>query len=132
LDVVGVSRARTSGSFVTKSGRKAYRGQKKHWYVYYYDDDGKFRKRMISTLEVPYYGSLIRKTKTYLCKNCGTKFRSLRQHCPKCGGKGIRIPRTLPGHARPRTTSQSPSGPQSWSYQGTFEVEATGPDSEKG
>ena len=54
MDVVGVSRARTSGSYVTKKGRRAYRGQKRHWFVYYYDDDMKFRKKMISAFEVPY------------------------------------------------------------------------------
>ena len=87
VTVVGVSRARTSGSFVTKSGRKAYRGKRKHWYVYFYDDDGKFRKKQISVVEVPYYGSLIRRRKTYLCPNCKTKFRSLQDLCPKCGTK---------------------------------------------
>jgi rubrerythrin len=91
LDVVGVSRPRTSGSFVTKSGKKSYRGQRKHWYVYFYDDRGKFKKKKISAVEVPYYGSLIRRRKSFVCTNCGTKFRSLRDECPKCGSRAKRL-----------------------------------------
>jgi DNA-directed RNA polymerase subunit RPC12/RpoP len=128
LDVVGVSRAKTSGSFVTKFGRKAYRGQKKHWYVYYYDDDGKFRKKMISTLEVPYYGSLIRRTKTYLCRSCDTKFRSMRQECPKCGARALRVVRTPPTRAKSATVLAG-SKPSTWSYRGTFVVEASNDES---
>ena len=122
MDVVGVSRAKTGGSFVTKSGRKAYRGQRKHWYVYFYDDNGKFRKKMISTLEVPYYGSLIRRTKTYHCKSCGNKFRSTRQECPKCGARAARLIRTPPRRAKSAVPSPKSA---SWSYRGTFQVEAS-------
>jgi rRNA maturation endonuclease Nob1 len=93
LEVVGVSRAKTSGSFVTKSGRKAYRGKRRHWYVYLYDDDGKFKKRQISAVEVPYYGSLIRRRKSYQCGNCNNKFRSISSICPKCGAKSTRLER---------------------------------------
>ncbi len=100
MDVVGVSKPRTSGSFVTKSGKKAYRGERKHWYVYYYDDDGKFRKRKISQVQVPYYGSLIRRRKSYLCPHCQTRFRSLRGECPSCGGRAQRLARG--GRRRPR------------------------------
>ncbi len=126
MDVVGVSRARTTGSYVTKSGRKAYRGERRHWYVYYYDDEGKFRKMMINALQVPYYGSLIRRTKTYVCRDCGIKFRSMKAACPKCGKDAVRIDRGALKQRRsspvkPRTVA---SGANSWSYQGTFTVEA--------
>jgi DNA-directed RNA polymerase subunit RPC12/RpoP len=129
LDVVGVSRAKTSGSFVTKSGRRAYRGQRKHWYVYYYDDNGKFRKKMISTLEVPYYGSLIRRTKTYLCRSCDKKFRSMRQECPKCGARAVRVVRTPPTRRARSATVLAESKPSNWSYQGTFVVETSSNES---
>jgi len=91
VTVVGVSKPRTSGSAITKSGKKPYRGERKHWYVYFYDDDGKFRKRKISALEVPYYGSLIRRRKSYFCPTCNKKFRSLQQSCPTCGTKAERL-----------------------------------------
>ncbi len=94
VDIVGVSRPRTSGSVLTKKGKKAYRGNRRHWYVYFYDDDGKFRKKQISAASVPYYGSLIRRRKMYLCPSCGTKFRSLRDTCLKCGGKAKRVIRS--------------------------------------
>jgi hypothetical protein len=87
MEVVGVSRPRTSGSFTTKEGKKAYRGKRKHWYVYFYDDNGKFRKKQINVVEVPYYGSLIRRRKSYVCGNCSTKFRAMQPLCPKCGAK---------------------------------------------
>ncbi len=99
--MVGVSRPRTSGSVLTKKGKKAYRGKRRHWYVYFYDDEGRFRKKKINPIEVPYYGSLIRRRKTYLCPACGTKVRSTSDKCPKCGARarkatrkgGIRSPR---------------------------------------
>ena len=93
MEVVGVSRPRTSGSFVTKGGKRTYRGKRKHWYVYFYDDEGKFCKKKISPLQVPYYGSLIRRRKSYLCASCGTKFRSTASACPKCGVKSARLER---------------------------------------
>jgi len=51
--IVGVSKPRTSGALLTKKGRKAYRGKRRHWFVYFYDKDGKFRKRQISAASVP-------------------------------------------------------------------------------
>ncbi|HXX72936.1 MAG TPA: hypothetical protein VEI80_04505 [Candidatus Acidoferrales bacterium] len=87
MEIVGVSRPRTSGSFVTKKGKKSYRGNRKHWYVYYYDDEGHFRKKKISPVQVPYYGSLIRRRKSYVCDECGNIFRSTSSTCPKCGAK---------------------------------------------
>jgi DNA-directed RNA polymerase subunit RPC12/RpoP len=91
--IVGVSKARTSGAALTKKGRKSYRGKKRHWYVYFYDDNGKFRKKQISAAAVPYYGSLIRRRKSYLCPDCKTKFRSLKGICPKCGSSARRLTR---------------------------------------
>ena len=88
VDIVGVSRARTSGSAVTKEGKRQYRGKKKHWYVYFYDNDGRFRKRKINPVEVPYYGSMIRRRKTYQCKGCGERFRATVAKCPNCGAQG--------------------------------------------
>ncbi len=127
MDVVGVSRARTSGSYVTKSGKKAYRGERKHWYVYFYDENGKFSKRMISAIEVPYYGSLIRRTKTYLCKGCGTRFRSVKAVCPKCGSPGVRVEKgTLRPHGRASLRKSTRPGTEvkGWTYTNTFTVEA--------
>jgi rubrerythrin len=93
VTIVGVSKPRTGGSVMTKRGKKAYRGERKHWYVYFYDDKGKFRKKRISAVEVPYYGSLIRRRKSYLCPACGTKFRSTNRSCPSCGAKAERLTR---------------------------------------
>ena len=91
MDVVGVSRPRTTGSFVTKQGKKSYRGNRRHWYVYFYDDEGKFRKKKISPVQVPYYGSLIRRRRSYLCSNCGVRFRSANSTCPECGVKSAKL-----------------------------------------
>ncbi len=91
VTVVGVSRPRTGGSVLTKAGKKSYRGKRKHWYVYFYDDEGRFRKRKINPIEVPYYGSLIRRRKSYVCPACWTKFRSMTDKCPKCGAKARKV-----------------------------------------
>ena len=91
MEVVGVSKARTSGSFVTKKGKKSYRGKRRHWYVYFYDDEGRFHKKRISPVQVPYYGSLIRRRKSYRCGSCGKKFRSMTPTCPRCSAKGTRL-----------------------------------------
>ena len=104
MEVVGVTRPRTSGSFVTKKGKKAYRGKRKHWYVYFYDDDGKFRKKRINQVQVPYYGSLIRRRKSYLCRNCGNRFRSTSSNCPRCGGKASRLARETNNVVRAAST----------------------------
>jgi predicted RNA-binding Zn-ribbon protein involved in translation (DUF1610 family) len=96
ITIVGVSRPRTSGSVWTKKGKRAYRGKRRHWYVYFYDDDGRFRKKKINTVEVPYYGSLIRRRKMRLCSSCGMKFRSVRGVCPKCGARAGRVTRRGP------------------------------------
>ena len=93
VTIVGVSKPRTSGSVVTKGGKKAYRGQRRHWYVYFYDEEGRFRKKRISAVEVPYYGSMIRRRKSYFCHACGAKFRSLSQSCPSCGARAERLTR---------------------------------------
>jgi rubrerythrin len=101
VTVVGVSRPRTSGAVLTKKGRKTYRGKRRHWYVYFYDDEGRFRKRQISAVEVPYYGSLIRRRKMFLCRSCGERFRSVRDACPKCGAKASRLKGGHPTASRP-------------------------------
>jgi hypothetical protein len=105
--VVGVSKPRTSGSFTTQKGKRGYRGKRKHWYVYFYDDAGKFRKKKISTALVPYYGSLIRRRKSYSCSQCGTKFRALNNTCPACGAKATRLSRGS-GNTTHRPISPSP------------------------
>ena len=91
-----MSKVRTTGASMTRKGKKVYRGKKKHWYVYFYDDDGKFKKRQISAIQVPYYGSLIRRRKSYLCPSCGKKFRSMTPDCPSCGKKANRLERAAP------------------------------------
>ncbi len=107
MTIVGVSRPRTSGSALTKGGKKTYRGKRKHWYVYFYDDEGRFRKKKINPIEVPYYGSLIRRRKTYLCPACGTQFRSTTDRCPKCGAKARKVIRR--GGVRPTKPSAKPT-----------------------
>ncbi len=93
MEVVGVSRPRTGGTVITKNGRKVYRGKRKHWYVYFYDDEGRFSKKMISAVQVPYYGSLIRRRKSYVCGSCGNRFRSIERKCPSCGSKVVKLAR---------------------------------------
>jgi rubrerythrin len=91
--IVGVSRPRTSGSVWTKKAKKSYRGKRRHWCLHFYDEEGRFRKRQISAVEVPFYGSQIRRRKTYICTACGKKFRSINSKCPTCGAKAVKVKR---------------------------------------
>lgn len=71
-----------------KEGGKGPQGEeRRHWYVDFRNDDGKVRQKEISSTEVPYYQFLIGKRKAFLCPECSTEFRSLKDLCPKCGAQ---------------------------------------------
>jgi len=50
---------------------------KRNWYLFFYDEDLRLRTKKISVWLVPYYKIKIRKRKTFVCLNCGTKFLGL-------------------------------------------------------
>ena len=46
---------------------------KKHWYVYYMDEDGKLGSKRISFLESLFYKSLKKHRYKFICQNCGSQ-----------------------------------------------------------
>ena len=56
-------------------------GTKKRWYLYYIDEDGKFRTKRINALEALYYR--------------GKKTHRYRVVCPECGGLSLALVRSL-------------------------------------
>jgi hypothetical protein len=78
-------------SYSNRGGNHVHRpGTKKRWYLYYIDEDGKFRTRRINTLEALVYKGL--KTHRYriVCPECIAPLvafvRSLKGdvECPNC------------------------------------------------
>jgi hypothetical protein len=58
-------------------------GTKKRWYLYYIDEDGKFRTKRINALEALYYK--------------GKKVHRYKVVCPECGDPSIAWTRSLKG-----------------------------------
>jgi len=67
------------------------RSTKKHWFVYYYDEDGHFRSEKVSFLQAMYYKKLKLRRLKYYCQSCGSFFVGLvkspkqKLECPNCG-----------------------------------------------
>jgi len=63
---------------------------KKHWHIYYYDEEGKFNTKRVSLLQALYYKTQKRKRLKYICTECGEVFlglvKSYKQtvECPHC------------------------------------------------
>ena len=56
-------------------------GTKKRWYLYFIDEDGKFKTKRINALEALYYR--------------GKKTHRYRVVCPECGGLSLALVRSL-------------------------------------
>jgi len=70
--IIGVVKRYNSS---TKS--KNHPRAKKHWYIFYYDDDFTIHTRRISIFLVPYYKIQVRKRRQFVCNSCDTKFMAL-------------------------------------------------------
>ncbi|NDB33629.1 MAG: hypothetical protein EB150_10370 [Nitrososphaeria archaeon] len=85
IHVISVSK-----SYIHRGNHRHRHGTKKHWHMYYVDDDGKFKTKRISSLEAVYYKALKLHRYRYICINCGFKFIALvKSHkdaveCPYC------------------------------------------------
>jgi len=69
LAVISVSK-----SYIHRGNHRHKRGTKKHWHLYYIDDDGQFKTRGISYVEAAYYKTRRKHRYRYLCTNCGFKY----------------------------------------------------------
>ena len=83
--VVSVSKTYTHRGLFRR--RKA---TKKHWFVYYYDEEGKFQNKKINLLQALYYKTQKRKRLQYICTECSSRFigyvKSSKEEleCPYC------------------------------------------------
>ena len=83
--VIGVYR-RYNHSTKSKNHPRA----KKHWYIFYYDDDFVIHTRRISVFLVPYYKVQVKKRRQFYCFSCSLKFMAFVSlyfstkfvHCP--------------------------------------------------
>lgn len=90
LIVIGVYK-RFNSSTKSKNHPRA----KKHWYVFYYNDDFELKTKRIHWFEVLYYKIKVKKRKQFYCFKCGLKFTAFVNrflctkfvHCPNgCDG----------------------------------------------
>ena len=63
---------------------------KKHWFIYYRDEDGKFHSEQVSYLKAMYYKTQKLRRMKYICLECGQVFLGLAKSpkqeldCPYC------------------------------------------------
>jgi hypothetical protein len=79
-----------SKTFIHRGNHRHKQSTKKHWFIYYYDEEGKFR-----TEQVNFFQALFYKTQKYhrirgVCQNCGRvwlyfiKSKREKMKCPNC------------------------------------------------
>ncbi len=71
-------------------GKMQHRTAKKHWHVYFYDEQGYFRTERVNLLQALYYRTQKRHRLQVTCTECGSVFialiKSFREklECPYC------------------------------------------------
>jgi len=71
-------------------GKMQHRTAKKHWHVYYYDEQGHFCTERVNLLQALYYRTQKRHRYKVTCTECGSVFialiKSFREklECPYC------------------------------------------------
>ena len=79
-----------SKTYIHRGYHKHRDSTKKHWHIYYYDEEGKFNTKRVSLLQALYYKTQKRKRLKYLCIECGNVFVGLVKSskkeldCPYC------------------------------------------------
>jgi len=79
-----------SKTYIHRGNHRHKSDTKKHWFVYYYDEDGIFRTEKVNWLEAMYYKSQKRHRIRGICHNCGqmwlyfVKSRRAKLACPNC------------------------------------------------
>jgi len=71
-------------------GKRQYRTAKKHWFVYFYDEEGKMHSKQVNWLQAVYYMTQKHHRLKMICPDCGSVFlglvKSFREkvECPNC------------------------------------------------
>jgi hypothetical protein len=78
---VAITVVSVAKSYSNRGNHVHRQGTKKRWYLYYIDEDGKFKTRRINTLEALYYK--------------GKKTHRYRVVCPECSGLSLVFGKSL-------------------------------------
>jgi len=79
-----------SKTYIHRGNHKHRDSTKKHWHIYYYDEEGNFKSKRVSLLQALYYKTQKKKRIKYVCDECGVIFMALVKSknkiipCPYC------------------------------------------------
>ena len=71
-------------------GKHEHKRAKKHWFIYYYDEEGKLHSEMVNFLQAVYYKTRKWHRMKFVCLECGIVFPGLVKskndtaECPYC------------------------------------------------
>jgi len=71
-------------------GKMQHKTAKKHWFVYFYDEDGKMYSKQVNLLQAVYYMTQKHHRLKMACPDCGSVFLGLvksfkeKVECPNC------------------------------------------------
>ena len=71
-------------------GYHQHKRAKKHWHVYFYDEQGHFRTKQVNLLQALYYKTQKRHRYKFVCEECGSLFIGIvksfkdKVECPYC------------------------------------------------
>lgn len=63
-----------SKTYLHRGNHRHKSDTKKHWFVYYYDEEGNFRTERVNWLQALFYKTQKRKRLKYFCTDCGNVF----------------------------------------------------------
>ena len=79
-----------SKTYIHRGNHRHKSDTKKHWHIYYYDEEGIFKTQRVNFLQALYYMTQKRKRLKYICTECGSLFLGLvkskreKIECPYC------------------------------------------------
>jgi len=72
-------------------GKHEHKRAKKHWFIYYFDEEGKLHSEMVNFLQAVYYKTRIFHRRKFWCPECNSIFVGLvksrktkEMECPYC------------------------------------------------
>ena len=79
-----------SKTYIHRGNHRHKSDTKKHWFVYYYDEEGNFCNERVNFLQAIYYKTQKRHRIKFMCAQCGELFLGLVRtkkeipDCPNC------------------------------------------------
>jgi len=79
-----------SKTYIHRGKHQHRKSTKKHWHIYYYDEEGNFKTKRVNLLQAMYYKTQKRKRLKFICNECGNVFfgivKSKKEEleCPNC------------------------------------------------